>query len=398
MKRRGFLRSASAAVVAVALVWGNPAAGFAYADRKRWHAGGPGSPGQEKWSVLAAVTYENLSVFPVVARQTVDTSGFTTLDEALASGDVLVSERGSDILRRTRDGRALPVQGGSASVNQLVLINRGSKPLLLLSGEVVSGGKQDRIIAKDRIVRPGSEPLPLDVFCVEHGRWSGASMQFSAATLMVHPSVREKAAVDKKQDEVWAAVRSGTTSTTGSGGGVGGGIAAGKAAPEAAPPITAQTLQSVITVEAQSESYDKIYNRSRVGKSVDAFTAEISRRFEKATAGLKGEHVIGVVVAYGGEVAWGDVFASEQFFRVYWPKLLKSYVVEALARPRSIERASLDDAREFLEPLAGRENIESEPRVYRLRQVTEGRYSEIEITALAPKTVALHWVKIHRTS
>jgi hypothetical protein len=48
-------------------------------------------------------------------------------------------------------------------VNQLVLINRGKRPLLLLAGELIIGGKQDRIVAKDRIIAPGSDPLPLDV-------------------------------------------------------------------------------------------------------------------------------------------------------------------------------------------------------------------------------------------
>ncbi len=99
-------------------------------------------------------------------------------------------------------------------MNQLVLINRSKRPLLLLAGELVSGGKQDRIIGKDRIVPVGSEPLPLDVFCVEHGRWSSGS-RFSAAKTMVHPSVREQAAVAKDQNDVWAAVRAGSAAGTG---------------------------------------------------------------------------------------------------------------------------------------------------------------------------------------
>ena len=87
---------------------------------------------------------------------------------------------------------------GGPSVNQLVLINRSKRPLLLLAGELVSGGKQDRIIAKDRIVPVGAQPLPLNVFCVEHGRWSAGS-KFTAAKTIVHPSVREQAAVNQEQ-------------------------------------------------------------------------------------------------------------------------------------------------------------------------------------------------------
>jgi hypothetical protein len=347
----------------------------------------PGGPSE--WRLLEGVSYENLTIFPVVTRTALETSGFATLDEALASGDAIVTESGSDIIRRTRDGRPIPVpmQGG-AQVNRLVLVNRGKRPLVLLAGELVSGGKQDRVIAKDRIVPPGAEPLPLDVFCVEHGRWTGASAQFNASKVIVHPSVREKAAVDQNQGEVWGAVRGGTTSsTTASGGAVGG-----------APALSRDALQTVIVSEARTESYGKIYHESRVGRSVEAFAEEVQKRFAKATAGLKGEQVIGVVVAYGGEVAWSDAFASGNFFQAYWSKLLKSYVVEALARPKSQEKTTLDEAREFLQPLKGRVNEETEPGVYRWRQISEGRYAEIELEALAPRTMVLHWVKLQRTS
>ncbi len=341
-------------------------------------------PGWNGWRLAEPVTYENLTIFPVVTRQAVETSGFVTLDEALASGEALVTEQGGEILRRTRDGRPVPFQGG-ASVNQLVLINRGKRPLVLLAGELISGGKQDRIIAKDRIVAPGAQPLPLDVFCVEHGRWSSGS-QFAAAKMIVHPSVREKAAVDKKQTEVWAAVRSGTTASQGAG------------APAAPPAISARSLDAAVAGAARTESYAKLYQSSSLGVPIETFVEEVERRFARATANLKGERVVGVVVAYGGEIAWSDIFASPALFDHYRAKLLRSYVVEALARPQSKEHASLEDAREFLRPLEGRESVESEPGVYRWRQVTQGRYAEIELEALRPLSITLHWLKVHRTS
>jgi hypothetical protein len=346
----------------------------------------PAMPQPNGWRVLEPVTYENLSVFPVVTAKGADTSGFVTLDEALASGDAVVSERGGDIIRRTRDGRPMPIQEGGASVNQLVLINRGSKPLMLLAGELISGGKQDRVIAKDRIVAPGAEPLPLDVFCVEHGRWSSGA-QFASAKIMVHPSVREKAAVDQKQSEVWAAVQSGTTAR--SVGGVG--------APAAAPQISMDSIATAVATEAPTQSYKGIYQSRRVGASVENFAEELQRRFKRATEGLKGEHVVGVIVAYGGEVAWADIFASPKLFEGYWPKLVRSYVVEALARPQTREQASISDAREFLRPLQGREQVDSEPGIYRWRQVSTGRYAEIELEALKPAPLVLHTLKIHRT-
>ncbi|HKS74466.1 MAG TPA: DUF6569 family protein [Terriglobales bacterium] len=353
----------------------------------------PGKP-EGNWRLLDPVAYENITIFPVVSATSQDTSPFLTLDEGLSSGEVIVSEQGATGLARSRDGRpiAVPQQYNSgANVNQLVLINRSKRPLLLLAGELVSGGKQDRIIGKDRIVPVGSEPLPLDVFCVEHGRWTGTSAQFGAAKTIVHPSVREQAAVGQNQNEVWDAVRSGTLAKTAP-------PKAGVAEAYSAPRISPREVENTIATAAPTQSYEKIYASSRVGASVDEFVAELQRRFNRATAGLKGERVVGVVVAYGGDVAWSDIFASGDLFEHYWSKLLRSYAVEALARPAYRETAATTDAREFLRNLNGREVVESEPGIYRWREITEGKLSLIELEAISPKPMTLHRLLLHRTS
>ena len=336
------------------------------------------------WRVLDPVTYENISVFPVVASYGQDTSAFLTLEEGLASGEVVVRERGSEEMVRGRDGRLVYIpQTTGASVNQLVLVNRSKRPLLLLAGELVSGGKQDRVIGKDRIVPVGASPLPLDVFCVEHGRWTGSS-QFAAALTIVHPSVREKAVIDQKQTEVWNAVRNGSTA----------------AKPAAAPPprISTAELDTAIAGNAHTEAYEKIYQSSAVGVSIDDFVNEVQRRFASTTSGLKGERVVGVVIAYGGEVAWSDIFASGDLFDHYWHKLLRSYAVEALARPTVRTVASREGASEFLRRLNGRETMETEPGVYRWSEINEGHLAEIELEALSPKPMKLHRLLLHRTS
>jgi len=351
----------------------------------------PGSPAaapsrsESDWRLLDPVTYENISVFPVVSSFSQDTGAFLTLEEGLATGDVAVREQGSESMVRGRDGRPvyIPQSGNGATVNQLVLINRSKRPLLLLAGELVSGGKQDRVIGKDRIIPAGAPPLPLDVFCVEHGRWTG-SAQFAAANTIVHPSVREKAAVDQKQTEVWDAVRSGTT------------LRASPAAPSAR--VTARDIQGAIASNGRTEAYEQIYQSRAVGVSIDDFVNEVQRRFSQATSGLKNERVVGVVVAYGGEVAWSDIFASGDLFDHYWHKLLRSYAVEALTRPTYRQAASRDNASEFLRRLNGRETQETEPGVYRWREIKEGQLAEIELDALQPKAMTLHRLLLHRTS
>lgn len=406
--------TALAAVVA----WAFSTSSRVYA--KPEFASGPDS--SSGWRIGEPVTYETLTIFPVLSSQEAYTADFETLDAALASGEAIVAEQG-EYMRRSRNGAepAVMSSGGGAQVNQLVLVNRGKKPLLLLAGEVVSGGKQDRIIGKDRIIPIGAQPLPLDVFCVEHSRWTNGGATFAAAKTMVHPTVREQAVVDQDQNKVWAAVRgdsvgSATGVGSGSGGGVGGGGGGGTTSAEAparareqaqmssslevtAPRISQQQLSSVMASAAPTQGYRSIYQSAAVGPSVENFALEVERRFNRATSNLKGEHVVGVIVAFGGEVAWSDIFASSQLFDAYWPKLLRSYAVEALTRPATREKVSFDDARDFLRPAIGHVREETEPGVYRWQERSQGRETEIQLQALETKPpLTLHWLKVLRTN
>src|SRR6266699_4950303 len=106
----------------------------------------PGSPAappsrpEGDWRLLDPVTYENISVFPIVSPYNQDTSSFLTLEEGLATGEVTVAEQGAQVMQRSRDGHPIyvPQPTTGASVNQLVLVNRSKRPLLLLAGELVS--------------------------------------------------------------------------------------------------------------------------------------------------------------------------------------------------------------------------------------------------------------------
>ena len=400
-----------AALVAV-IVWTFSTSSRVYAGPEL--AAGPDS--SSSWRIGEPITYETLTVFPVLSSQDAYTADFETLDAALASGEAIVAEQG-EYMRRSRNGAepAVMSSGGGAQVNQLVLVNRGKKPLLLLAGEVVSGGKQDRIIGKDRIIPIGAQPLPLDVFCVEHSRWTNGGSTFAAAKTMVHPTVREQAAIDQDQNKVWAAVR-GDAVGSGSGGGVAGGrvgatTSAGAAARAqaqsemssnlevTAPRISPEQLSSVMASAAPTQGYRSIYQSAAVGPSVENFALEVERRFNRATSGLKGEHVVGVIIAFGGEVAWSDIFASSQLFDAYWPKLLRSYAVEALTRPATRETVSLVDARDFLRPAFGHVREETEPGVYRWQERSQGRETEIQLAALDTKPpLTLHWLKVLRTN
>src|SRR5208282_3479405 len=138
------------------------------------------------YSLLSPIRSGNLTVFPLVASKSYDTAEFLTLDEGLRSGDVVVTEAGQarGLIRRRPGEPPIMHPMRDAEVNRLVLVNNSKRPLLLLAGEIVTGGKQDRVIGKDRIVPPESDPVDLSVFCVEPGRWVATSEHFGASESM----------------------------------------------------------------------------------------------------------------------------------------------------------------------------------------------------------------------
>ena len=326
-----------------------------------------------RYTVLDPITHGNLTVWPVVSSDVHDTSRFLTLDEGLRSGEVVVSEAGQISPMIRRRGVPIPSPRG-AEVNRLVLINNSKRPLLLLAGEIVTGGKQDRVVGADRIVPPESDPVDLSVFCVEPGRWTGSSENFGALSMQfAQPSVRANAMANKDQRLVWDSVNHANANmradVTASAAAVGGGV-------ELAAPMPATT------------SYAKMMQNDVVTKRVDEMAKPIQDSYSGMLAHLKEKNAVGVVVAVDGRIIWADLFASPTLLERYWPKLVRSYAAEAITmRASSRGKVSNDDAQHFLDDLTGRrEVVETEPGLFRHAEITGKGYTVFELTSLLPKT------------
>ncbi len=345
-------------------------------------------PSGSGYKVLDPIRHGNLTVFPVVASKSYATSEFLTLDEGLRSGEVVVTEYGN-IRGLARGHLVHAVHQQTAEVNRLVLINSSKRPLLLLAGEIVTGGKQDRVIGKDRIVPAESDPVDLSVFCVEPGRWVATSEHFgtsgttyaggavggpvggkaaSAGTMMAQPSVRAKAMADKDQNQVWAEVRK------------------QQAAMETSLEVSAAPPASTVEVQSTS-SYARVMENKDVKAQVDAIAAPIEHNYESLIAQLRDRKAVGVVVAVNGRIIWANVFASTDLLGRYWPKLVRSYASEAVVSRAKGGEVSSAQAEAFLAQMEGnRETIESEPGVYRQREVNGAGFKAFGLTSLLPKT------------
>jgi hypothetical protein len=362
--REGSMASRVVVLVAVALVMAAALVAINRADAGE-------APAISGFKVLAPIHSGNLTVFPVVATQSHGTSEFLTLDEGLKSGEVVVTESG--MLRGLERRRPHPSTGvwrprsDGAQVNQLVLVNNSKRPLLLLAGEIVTGGKQDRVIGKDRIVPAESDPIDLGVFCVEPGRWVATSDKFNGfGAGIASPKVRAGAMSSKNQQKVWDEVRSAQSEMV--------------AVMGDSPVPAAREI-------GNTSSYARVMENSEVKKRVDSVAAPIERGYESVIHQLRDRNAVGVVVAVNGEIIWADVFASSQLLEKYWPKLVRSYAAEAVVTRAADKRASMESAQLFLDRLEGRREVsESEPGLFRHTEISGDGYKVFELTSLLPKT------------
>ena len=362
--------------------------------------GGPGQEGSSPqvsgdYKVLAPITHGNLTIFPIVSAKTHDTGDFLTLDDGIRSGDVMVTEVGNlhGVMQRRPNAQ---YRYGNAEVNRLVLVNNSKRPLILLAGEIVTGGKQDRVVGKDRIVPPESDPVDLNVFCVEPGRWvetPGKGKFDTHAAVMAQPSVRKKAMVDADQQKVWAEVGRSNRAMV---------MAAAPPAHPSATPVPGSTSETVaVTAQAAqvetysseslrslggTTSYAKTRENKQIQKQVDDITEPMQKSYASVIHQLRNQNAVGVVVAVKGRIVWADIFASPALLSKYWPKLLQSYAAEALTAPGDRRDITEKEAQKFLENWQARhEVVDSEPGLYRQRELIGDNFRAFELTSLLPK-------------
>jgi hypothetical protein len=152
----------------------------------------------------APIQAECATVWPVYTEAAIADVGddFVSLADAQAAGAASIRETGA---QGAAGGE------GSGTVNTLVVENTGDKPILVLAGTLLKGGKQDRQVGQDFIV-PARQIVAADAFCVEHGRWTasrdGADTggSFEAKRSLATKAVRKKAQYEGDQSGVWEEV------------------------------------------------------------------------------------------------------------------------------------------------------------------------------------------------
>ncbi len=195
--------------------------------------------------------------------------------------------------------------------------NKSGRMVFLMAGELLIGCKQDRVLNTSMVV-PSKTEMPIPVACVEAGRWGYKSREFRSGQTSSHSYLRmilsketsaryrAKGAPGSGQGAVWAEVarkmsRMGSSSSS-------------------------RALQDMF------EDYNKKLNQVLQNLSVP-------------------ERCHGAAFAINGKILGVDLFDKSATFVKLWPKLAKSYAVDALE--------DVNDDQKVLQPEAVLEWIKS---------------------------------------
>jgi len=232
---------------------------------------------------------KGLGVFPLLQRRVTDDRLYLTLDEALKRGELVVKEV------------------GSGSVPRVSVRNNSDHYVFLVGNEVLVGGKQNRMLREDLLLRPQSGEVLAEVFCVERGRWHNPDMEFRKSEQMVDQEMRRRVAKDADQGAVWEEV---------------------------------DRFARERGVSSRTSDLSEMQADTRVAADLAEYERAILPKLPPETAGL---------VAVRGPVILGaDIFANEDLFGKLRRKLIQSYALTKVREPHIAMVMSRRQVEDFL--------------------------------------------------
>lgn len=193
-----------------------------------------------------------------------------------------------------------------STVNTLIVENNSVTPLLLVDGEEIVGGDQNRIVNATILIEPKSE-AKIPVNCSEHGRW-GYKHEFRQSAHIANYRTRfaKEVAIRSNvhpQQAVWSSI---------------------------------DTLEENRAyhspTQAMSESYENLK------EDLDEFISEFDVSDGQS----------GAVIIIDGEIKGFEMFLNSAIYKEYHEKILKSYLIDVDIND-SVFAINTDEARLLIE-------------------------------------------------
>ncbi len=246
------------------------------------------------YRISSPYTFKNLTIFLLHGKDQTTKSNVITLQEAME--------------------RKLFVVYETSNVNELEVENLSKElDVFIQSGDIVKGGKQDRVLAVSIIIPARSGRIKIDSFCVEAGRWkqrgSEDSKKFTSANdRIVTKELKIAANASRSQQEVWNQVAD-------------------------AQKRLSNNVGDMVTAAESASSLQLSLENKKVVANVDDYI----RNLAKIVNGKK--DVIGYAMAVNGKINSADIYVSNALFSKVWMKMLKASATEAVAESRSVRLA-----------------------------------------------------------
>jgi len=236
----------------------------------------------------AGQQFENLTMIPITGGGD-GVPGYITLDEALASGDIEITE-----------------VSDAGQVSELKVTVKGASPVLLVDGEELVGAKQNRVLNLT-ILAAARQTTRVPVSCVEAGRWRHSSARFASsprtqfsegrAARMQHVTASLSATGSRESDqsEVWSQIAH-----------------------------KSERLRVRSATSAMSDIYDSL------DRTIDAYVG----------AATPVANQVGAVFLINGKPAGMDLFDSPSTWRKLAAKLVRGYALDAIDRRQTTSDTS----------------------------------------------------------
>ncbi len=288
--------------------------------------------GQSPIRVSAPYTHKNLTIFLIHGADASPSRDLITLQEAMEKKIFIVYE--------------------SDDVNELIVENTSPDfDVFIQSGDIVKGGKQDRVLAISVIIPRNSGKISIEAFCVESDRWEGrgneSKKQFSSSDERIVSRELKVATYGDPSGSI-----SGSSSGSGSGSGSGDAAGAGRGSQSAvwAEVATVQSnISNNMTVDVTANSSASSLQLSLENKKLKKATEDFVKELTDITKGKS--DVIGYAFAINGKINSADIYLSNHLFAKLWPKMLRAAVVEAISlddKPKAAGRPTAGDISNFL--------------------------------------------------
>jgi hypothetical protein len=238
------------------------------------------------YRISAPYSHKNLTIYLIHGKDETSKTNILTLQEAMERKILRVYE--------TSDVNELEVENISKVFD-----------VFIQSGDIVKGGKQDRILGVSIIIAARSGRIKIEAFCVESGRWQKRGNedagQFSSSNdRIVSKELKLAANGERSQQEVWAKVS------------------------EAQDKLS-KNLGAPVAAHASSSSLQLSLENGKVTATADEYVRKLSGLIDGRA------DVIGYAFAVNGKINSADVYVSNALFKKLWPRMLKAAAIEAVA-------------------------------------------------------------------